>query len=801
MKKVSLLLIIWGFFINYSTSQEKNKLRNQLFNLDWKFNLGNPPNAQDGDLDDSNWRSLDLPHDWSIEGKVALKNPSGNDGGYFPTGLGWYRKSFHVPAAKKGQNISIYFEGVYMNSEVFINGKSLGLYPYGYTSFSYDLSPYLYYGENNTIAVKVDNSAQKNSRWYTGSGIYRNVWLITKNKLSVAQWGIGIKAENISSTEATVKLNIQIDNNTASSTEISVRTIIIDAHGQVVSKNNKMVKATASVENEMATTLLVKKPMLWSPDAPNLYTARVEVLKGKDIIDRVDTKFGIRNIEFHAATGFILNGNKIKLNGGNVHHDNGSLGAAAYDRAEVRKVELLKAAGFNAVRSSHNPPSSKFLQACDSIGLLVIDEAFDGWKTKKTDYDYAILFEKWAKKDVQAMVKRDRNHPSIILWSIGNEIIERKEPDAVKTAKMLRDAIREIDDSRPVVSAMTTWDKEWEIFDPLMAEHDVAGYNYQLHRAPKDHERVPDRIIVQTESYPRDAFANWKLVHDHPFIIGDFVWTAIDYLGESGIGRWFYTGEVTGEHYDRDLFPWHGAYCGDIDLTGWRKPISHYRDILYNGGSKLHLAVREPNPEPLQVHETLWSVWPTWESWNWKGYENKNLEVEVYSSHPKVRLYLNGDLLGEKLTGENEQFKATFQVPYQEGELKAIALDRLYKEIEQRVLKTANKIAKIRMKADRKEIQATGQDLSYITIEVIDNEGTVCDGADEKLTFTIEGPGTLIGIDNANLKDTEPYTSQSRKVWKGRALAIIKGATDPGNIKITVNYPGIPKSEIIIDNK
>lgn len=801
MKKILLFIVIFGIFILAAKSQNNLASNNQLFNFGWKFQLGDVLNAQLNDFDDSNWRTLDLPHDWSIEGSVKFKNPSGNDGGYFPAGIGWYRKSFHVAASQKDVNTTVYFEGVYMNSEVYINGKSLGIYPYGYTSFSYDLTPYLVYGKINTIAVKVDNSQQKNSRWYTGSGIYRNVWLVSKHNISVPKWGIGIKTENISAKVATVRLNTTIENKNSISEEVLVKTTIFDTAGTLIAKSQQRLEISKLDKKSLETVMTVKNPKLWSPDNPSLYIARVEVLKGKQLEDRVDTRFGIRSVTFTSKNGLVLNGKTIKLNGGNVHHDNGSLGAAAYDRAEIRKAELLKAAGFNAVRSSHNPPSTKFLEACDSIGMFVIDESFDGWRSKKTDYDYAMYFDQWAKKDVQAMVLRDRNHPSIILWSIGNEIIERKEPRAVTTAKMLRDAIREIDKTRPVVSAMTTWDNDWEIFDSLMAQHDVAGYNYQLHRAPKDHERVPERIIVQTESYPRDAFANWKLVNDHPYIIGDFVWTAMDYLGESGIGRWYYTGEVTGEHYDRDLFPWHGAYCGDIDLTGSRKPISYYRDLLYNKGPKLHLAVREPNPEPLHIHETLWSVWPTWDSWTWNGFEGKELAVEVYSSYPKVRLYLNGSAVGEKFTGENEKFMATFHVPYVAGELKAVALDQTNKEVEVCILNTASKPTQIRLKADRNHIKATGIDLSYITAEIIDGQGTVCPAEMDRISFEIEGPGLLVGIDNANLKDTELYKGSSRKVWKGRALGIVRGLPQTGNIQVKVKYPGIPEAKIVLINE
>ncbi|RZK90915.1 MAG: DUF4982 domain-containing protein [Pedobacter sp.] len=794
MLKTAVIIILLSTICIRSNAQN----RKQLFDYDWKFLLGNDSSARKTDFDDSKWRKLDLPHDWSIEGKIDPKNPMGNDGGYFPAGIGWYRKQFTVPVTSKGKEISIYFEGVYMNAEVFINGKSLGVYPYGYTSFSYDLSQYLKYGAENTIAVKVDNSTQKNSRWYSGSGIYRHVWLITKPEVHVAQWGVGILTEQVSPKQADVRLSTAVKNASSMAKKVAIKTILLDAKNKKVGSATTNVVLPANAEQKIEQVIKVVKPNLWEPNQPHLYKANVQVVADK-IEDQLTTKFGIRKIAFTATKGFELNDKTVKINGGNVHHDNGSLGAVAYDRAEIRKAELLKNAGFNAVRTSHNPPSEAFLNACDSIGLLVIDESFDGWRSQKNKYDYAMYFDKWAKKDVQAMVKRDRNHPSIVMWSIGNEIIERKEPQAVKTAKMLADAVKEIDSSRPVTSAMTTWDKDWSIFDPLMAEHDVAGYNYQLHRAMDDHKRVPSRVILQTESYPRDAFANWKLVNDHSYIIGDFVWTALDYLGESGIGRWYYSGEVTGEHYDRDLFPWHAAYCGDVDLTGWRKPISHYRSMLYNNdGEKLYIAVREPEPAPKKIIETLWSVWPTWESWTWPGEEGKPLEVEVYSKYPKVRLYLNDTLIGEKSTNEKEQFKATFSVNYTAGILKTVAVNADGSEGESKILKTVGETAQIKLSTDRSKLKADGHDLAYVTVELADANGELQPNAQPMLHFEIEGEGTLIGIDNADIKDTDPYVGQDRKAWKGRAVAVIKTKRKPGNITLTVSSPGLPASKLKI---
>ena len=795
-----LIVFVFTLFVSCFSSFAQNTAsteRKQLFDFNWKFFLGDTT-ASSKDFNDKSWRSLDLPHDWSIEGKVNPNNPTGCPGGYFPAGIGWYRKTFTIPEEWKTKNVSIYFEGVYMNSDVFINGKSLGIYPYGYSSFSYDLTPYLDFDKENVIAVRVDNSQQINCRWYSGSGIYRHVWMIVTNPVHVAHWGVDILTPDVSSKKATVQVKILVKNETASPQSIVIKTTLLGVNNKDAGDNQTKAELTANSEKEVTQTINVSAPLLWSPETPNLYYAQIQVIKNKQVVDDTKTPFGIRSIKFTAENGFQLNGKTIKINGGCVHHDNGCLGAAAFDRAEERRIELLKAAGFNAIRTSHNPPSEAFLNACDKLGLLVIDEAFDGWREAKNKYDYAMYFDKWWKQDLDAMVLRDRNHPSVFMWSIGNEIIERKKPEAVETAKMFANEIRKIDPTRPVTSAMTTWDNDWEIFDPLMAVHDVCGYNYQLFRAPSDHQRVPSRIIVQTESYPRNAFANWKMVHDNNYIIGDFVWTAMDYLGESSIGRWYYSGDIPGEHWEHDFFPWHGAYCGDVDLTGWRKPISHYRSMLYNNTEKLYMAVREPAPEPIEIKGTLWSVWPTWESWTWPEFDGKDIQVEVYSKYPKVRLYLNNKLIGEQATTAEQQFKATFSVPYSPGLLKAVGVEN-DKEIESTILQTSGDAAKIKLTADRKKILANGQDMSFVTIEITDKDEIFQPNAANRLHFKIEGAGTIAGVGNANMKDCDQYVGNTHKAWHGRALVVIRSTPSAGDIKLTVTSQGL--SEAILSIK
>ena len=767
--------------INTTPASFTNTDWKQLFNFDWRFQLGDFQIDENTHIIDDAWRQVDLPHDYSIEGKVDAGNPMGNDGGYFPAGLAWYQKHFQVPPEWLDKQIFIYFEGVYKNSSVYINGVLLGNRPYGYSSFSYDISPYLDRNGENTISVRVDNSQHKNSRWYSGSGIYRNVWLLAKGEVHVTNWGTSITTPSVSESQATVNIKSLLKNTTNSTQNIDLSAQIV---GQGSIQTNVQIAPLS--EQLVEQNIIVQNPALWSPNSPSLYKATIQVKQNNVVIDQSEHSFGIRSIEFSVENGFLLNGEPILLNGGNMHHDNGCLGAAAYNRAEERRVELLKSAGFNAVRTSHNPPSEAFLEACDRLGLLVVDESFDGWRIGKTPFDYAINFDEWAIQDVQDMVSRDKNHPSIIMWSIGNEIIERTSADAVNTARMLSDAVKEIDTTRPVTSAMTTWGQGWEIFDPLMAEHDVCGYNYQMHEAESDHTRVPDRIIFQSESYPRDAFYNWNMVQQHNYILGDFVWTAMDYLGESGIGRYYYTGDTPGEHWETNHFPWHGAYCGDIDLIGHRKPISYYREMLYNDTRKLYMAVREPAPlDGREIFQTSWSVWPTWESWTWDGYEGMNIDVEIYSKYPQVRLYLNDVLIEEKNTGINEEFKAIFTLPYQPGTLKAVGVEG-GNEVESTILKTAGQATQIRLTADRTSIQADGQDLLYVTVELTDAEGNIQPNAEEKLAFRVEGGGQIIGVDNANLKDTDRYIGSSRTTWKGRALVVIKSDHTGGDITLKV---------------
>ena len=714
--------------------------RKQLLNAGWQF--------VENDSNFTRATTVSLPHDWSILHRFDREAPAGGGGGYLATGKGWYRRTLTLSRDYVDKKVRLYFEGVYMNSEVYVNGQLAGGHPYGYSSFWVDATPYVNIG-NNEIVVSVDNSRQPNCRWYSGSGIYRNVWLVTTPKTYIDDWSVAVSTPD-------------------------TRHVHLTATVVLPDGTTRPLQQDVEVEN----------PRLWSPDDPYLYHAELTIPEG----DCIPVTYGIRTIDYSAEKGLTLNGKPLKLNGACVHHDNGILGAAAYDDAEYRKARLMKEAGFNAVRTSHNPPSEAFLRACDELGLLVIDEVFDGWREKKNDndYDYSTLFDKWWQRDVDAMVLRDRLHPSIFCWSTGNEVIERKKIEIVKTAHLLAQRVRQNDPMRrPVTSALAAWDSDWDIYDPLAAEHDIVGYNYMIFKHGSDHERVPDRVMMQTESYPRDAWRNYQTVQNNSYVLGDFVWTGLDYVGESGIGRYYYEGDVPGESWERPLYPWHAAYCGDVDLTGERKPISYYRSLLWNGGAT-SMAVREPDGYRGKVKTSMWSTWPTQRSWTWPGWEGKPIEVEVYSRQPKVSLYLNGQLVG---TQETKEMKATFRLNYQPGTLRAEAGS------ERSELQTAGKPAAIRLAAEERP---TASELTFVAVEIVDAKGRVVPTADTELTFSAGGTATLIAAGNADIKDEDPYFDAKHRAWHGRALAVVRSTGKKGRATLTVTAEGLPTARLTL---
>ena len=764
----------------------------QLFDHGWQF------------THDGKTTTVDLPHDWDI---FTVSDPetgaTGTGGGWYHAGKGEYKKSFKTPDA---EIVKLHFEGVYQKAEVFVNGQKAGQHGYGYTPFTIDVTPYLFKDKRaNEVLVKVNNSEQPNCRWYSGSGIYRHVWLLTMPALHIAENGVFVTTPDVKADKATVKVEVTVTNESDQEQQG-----VVEVDGQ-----QKDIRVKAGECAKVDFSFSVPNPRLWSPDDPFLYSTKVK-LTGKKAVQQgkaqpstlhtqLSTKYGIRSFSFDAVKGFVLNGQPVLINGACVHHDDGILGSMAFDAAEIRKVRLMKDAGFNLIRTSHNPSTRAFLDACDSIGMLVIDEAFDGWRTQKNPHDYSTLIDSCYREDTHAMVLRDRNHPSIISWSIGNEVIERKDIRVITTARQLKRAILEVDNTRPVTEALCAWDRDWEIYDPHAEVLDVVGYNYMIFKHATDHQRDPKRIMWQTESYPRDAFNNWAYVNDFPYIVGDIVWTGLDYLGESGIGRYYYEGERPGESYAPGGQPdWHGACCGDVDITGWRRPISHYRDMLWNENTPLYMAVKEPDGYRGKIHETQWSVWPTWESWNWPGWEGKPIEVEVYTKQPEVKLYLNDKLVDTKAVSRETQFKAVFKLPYETGELRAEAGGKSV------TLATAGEPARLRLTADTPSLRgragvgpiitADGQDLAYITVEVVDKYGRVCPDAAIPCEAIVKGQGQLLAFASADLKDREPKTTSRATTWKGRALLVVRSNKSKGNVQVSIKS-NLPTASLTIKTK
>lgn len=743
-------------------------------------------------LFDSGWQftrngktiMVDLPHDWDIyDAPDPSTGATGTGGGWFHGGKGEYRKQFKTP---QGELVRLHFEGVYQRAEVFVNGQKAGQHGYGYTPFTVDITPYIYRDKRlNEVIVRVDNSQQPNCRWYSGSGIYRHVWLQTMPTLHIAENGVFVTTQDVSSTSARVNVTVAIANESDRKRSFSLK----------VNGKSSPITLSAGEATEFQAFYNVDSPKLWSPDSPSLYQAHVALEENGKVLDEKTVSYGIRTFSFDAKNGFVLNGRPMLINGACVHHDDGILGAMAFDDAEIRKVRQMKEAGFSLVRTSHNPTTRAFLDACDSLGMLVIGEAFDGWRTQKNPYDYSTLIDSCYQEDLRAMVQRDRNHPSIICWSIGNEVIERKDIRVITTARQMKKAILTWDTTRPVTEALCAWDRDWEIYDPHAEVLDVVGYNYMIFKHATDHQRDPKRVMWQTESYPRDAFRNWAYVADYPYIVGDVVWTGLDYMGESGIGRYYYEGERPGESFAPGGQPdWHGAYCGDVDVTGWRKPISHYRDMLWNDTPGLYMAVREPDGYHGVIKETMWSVWPTWESWTWPGWEGKSIDVEVYTKSPEVKLYLNDRLIGTKAVDRSTEFKAVFSVPYEAGVLRAEAEGRSVS------LATAGAPARLRLTADRRVLKADGQSLAFVIVEVVDKDGHVCPEAAIPCDVSVSGQGCLMSAASADLKDREPATSPKVTTWKGRAMIVVRSSQNKGKARINVKSK-LPQAYIELECK
>ncbi|MEX8549409.1 MAG: beta-galactosidase GalB [Mucilaginibacter sp.] len=801
MKKTSLclfVLLVAGFY-----SAEAQSDRNKIdFDQNWAFNLGDVANANNTDFNDANWRKLNLPHDWSIEGKFSKENPATPEGGALPGGIGWYRKTFTLPESSKGKIISVDFDGVYQKSEVWINGHLLGFRPNGYISFQYNLTPYLFYGsKKNVIAVKVDNSVQPNSRWYSGSGIYRNVWLITNNKVAVDHWGTFVTTPKVSAQSATINLKTLVRNYSGKPQNAVLTTIIYDASGKIVTIKTIPGITIKDTVKEVSQNFIVNNPNLWSVDHPNLYRIVSKVTDEKSVSDTYETPLGIRYFNFDADKGFSLNGKPMKILGVCDHHDLGSLGSAVNTRALERQLEILKGMGVNAIRTSHNPSTPELLDLCDKMGFFVMDEAFDVWEKQKAKYDYHLYFKDWHKRDLQDQVLRDRNHPSVIIWSIGNEIPEQSDTSALRIAPELAAIVHNLDTTRPITSANNDPGTNNKIIQSGAV--DLIGYNYNHKNYAGFQQRYPGKKFIGTETtsaletrgfydmpsdsirrwpdhkksengkgkmdtaYRVSAYDNvsaswgslheetWKEIKKYDFLSGMFIWTGFDYLGEPTPYSW----------------PARSSYFGVIDLAGFPKDVYYMYQSEWTDKTVLH-------------------IFP---HWNWEA--GKTVDVWAYYNHAdEVELFLNGKSLGtKKKTGDD--LHVMWRVKYQPGTLKAVSR-KDGKVVLTKEIKTAGKPAKIQLTADRSLIKADGEDLSFITAKILDKDGNVVPDADNLLNFKINGEAFIASVDNGDPVTHDPFKADYRKAFHGLALAIVQSNGKAGKVSFTATAVGLPAASI-----
>lgn len=790
-----IFAFLWANLAIIGYAGERHRINNG-----WLFHLGDIELSNVLSIDSSSWRSVYVPHDWSIESTTDPNAACGGNGGFFSNGIGWYQKELELPDTWKNELVSIEFEGVYQNAEVWLNDTYLGKHPYGYTPFTFPLSPHVRWGGRNVLTVRVDNSQQPNSRWYSGSGIYRHVWLNKSSLLHLDDESHVISTKECSPKQATLIVAARVDNELSNEQDVELLLELLDSNGTVVNSTKLPRTVGANEQVAVSTELTVTNPRLWSPSSPELYQSRIQLFAKGQAVDSHTVELGIRTVTVSSDKGLLINEVPFVLFGANIHHDLGPLGGASFDRAEERRIEILKSAGFNAVRTAHNPPSSAMLRACDRQGMLVVAEAFDGWKAKKTSHDYGKIFDDWWRRDLAAMVKRDRNHPSVVMWSVGNEMYERGKPEAPRIAGEMVEVVKKLDPTRPVAAGVNGLgpERHWRELDALFGNLDVAGYNYELHRHEQDHLRVPRRVIMSAESYPCEALQNSQIVMTQPHVIGDFVWSGMDYLGESGIGRIFHPDEIMRPHWEGNHFPWHGGTCGDIDLIGQRKPYSHYRNIVWNRGEKLFMTVQLPKVDHRERQPSKWAQAASLSHWTWPKYLGEELSVEVYSRYTTVKLYLNEDLVGEATNIQYSEYRHIFKMRYQPGTLKVVGIEG-NQVVESFEIKTAGKPSGIRLSADRTRIRANGQDLSFIGVEVVDESGVVCPQSDVPVKYSLDGPGTIAAIGSGDLSARDSYAANPRSVFQGRALLVVRSSESSGAIVVKASSPNLSPANVTID--
>jgi beta-galactosidase len=774
---------------------------------DWLFQKGDSLGAEAAAFSDQGWRKLVVPHDWSIMDKADGSAPfdpnmnSGQDSGYIAGGVGWYRRHLKLTPAEAAKVVRLNFEAIYMDADVWVNGEHLARHHYGYSAFAIDLTGKVHAGDN-VIAVRADHR-DPSSRWYAGSGIIRPVTLEILDRVHLDPDGIVITTSAASEERGIVSVKSAVINASAKAQTIELLSRILSSEGKTVAEARQSRSVAAGTRFDAAQSFELSKPLLWSPDLPNLYTLVEEVRVGGATVDERRTRFGVRTVSFDGTKGLLINGKPVKMRGGNIHHDNYMIGAAGAADADRRKVALMKGAGYNAIRNAHNPASQATLEAADELGMLVVDEAFDSWNKSKKAEDYSRFFQSDWEQDIDSLIVSGRNHPSVVLWSIGNEIPETGNPQGIDAGKRLAARVHVLDPTRPVTQAINS---DPPLSTAQAAVLDVPAYNYHLELFGPEHEKLPGKAMFTSESVSKALFPYWREVETKPWVIGDFVWTAVDYLGETGIGWMGYS-----EDWQKlGPYPWHLAYCGEIDATGRKRPAAYYREIVWKTGiDPISAFVRQPQgTEDLPDRHLFkvdsghldWSLDDVHPSWTWPGQEGKPLEVVVYSEFPEVELFLNGKSVGRRPVGLGTEYKASFNVPYAPGQLTAVGY-RNGRETGRWSLQTAGTPVSAKVSADRSRVTANGEDLAFVTVELVDAKGTpiYAQSSDRNVHVTISGAGTLAGLGNGNPMDASSFQSGLRKSFHGRVVAAVRAGLRPGPILIKVEAQGLPARQIAID--
>jgi beta-galactosidase len=793
-KLFSFFYLLIGLNIIYGqTSREKT-----LFNENWRFYLGDLSIAKEVEFDDASWRSVNLPHDWSIEADFSSQYASCT--GYLPGGFGWYRKTFDLPGNYENKTITIQFDGVYCNSEVWVNGYYLGKHPYGYTSFYYNLTPYLKIGKKNVIAVRVDHMKYADTRWYSGSGIYRNVWLTLTDNVHVAQWGTFVLTPEVTTALAKVTVKTVVANDSKVRKTITLLTSLCNMEGNEVAKADTQLQLSDSL-TPVDQVFHIIKPVLWDTDNPYLYKVKTKIVSGTAVIDEYETSFGVRTIKFDPDKGFFLNGISTKLKGVCLHHDGGCLGAAVPEKIWKIRLEKLKAVGCNAIRTSHNPVAPEFLDLCDQIGFMVLNEAFDeweypkrkwidGWNQTEAGYEgYSDFFERWGETDLYNMVYRDKNHPSIIIWSIGNEVDFNNDPYSdpanadyrsdkpdvsrmVDIARKFVGIVKSLDTSRPVTMAMANTVTSNRVGLPGVL--DIAGYNYTESAYQEDHKQYPERIIYGSEN--SHNYSAWLAVKNNEFISAQFLWTGIDYLGEAG------------------KFPIHAATSGLLDLTSFEKPMYYWRQAMWSEKPMLYLVSRKkrdsdyPSIDPMSGLAGFLSSSDQQEHWNY--IDGDSVLVMAYTNCSEVELLINGKSCGKKELDPRYSC-IWWYVPYETGEVKAIAKGSDNKILTAMLKKVYNPV-KIRLNPDATRLKANNQDITIVEVQLLDQNNNRVLLADNLINFDISGEGKIIGVDNGDASSLENYKSPRRKAYFGRCIVIVQTTGKSGTIRLTAKSQGLP---------